>query len=210
MQLFAVNKLRKAVWARPRPSNRDGSWMSCYTQYYMNSGVGPIHWVAPEFSVAATPRKPTCFHLVPCFSRFWSEISLRLMANPFTVRSSVFLEGEKLALGMQWRIMVQTPPFSFHQEHKDLVRCKGSLSTRCSTIKMTAQAPKRFITESRKSKEMLGSAILGINKHQKDGAVDFAVLGYQYWRLHGSVRYRICNNCTSFKLLLARIRRIQR
>lgn len=27
----------------------DGSWMTTYSQYYMNSGVGPIHWVAPEF-----------------------------------------------------------------------------------------------------------------------------------------------------------------
>ncbi|XP_044175685.1 serine/threonine-protein kinase PDIK1L-like [Acropora millepora] len=27
----------------------DGSWMTTYSQYYMNSGVGPMHWVAPEF-----------------------------------------------------------------------------------------------------------------------------------------------------------------
>ena len=27
----------------------DGSWMTTYSQYYMNSGVGPVHWVAPEF-----------------------------------------------------------------------------------------------------------------------------------------------------------------
>ena len=36
-------------------------------------------------------------------------------------------------------------------------------------------------------KEVLGSAILEINKHQKDGAVDFGVRGF-YWRLHRSVR----------------------
>ena len=96
------------------------------------------------------------------------------MGNPCTARSRVFVEGAKLALGMQWRIMVQSPPFSFHPTHKDLVRCKGSLSTGCSTKEMIAQAPKRFITESRTSKEVLGSAILGINKHQQDGAVDFA------------------------------------
>ena len=27
----------------------DGSWMTTYSQYYMNSDVGPMHWVAPEF-----------------------------------------------------------------------------------------------------------------------------------------------------------------
>ena len=27
----------------------DGSWMTTYSQYYMKSGVGPMHWVAPEF-----------------------------------------------------------------------------------------------------------------------------------------------------------------
>ena len=27
----------------------DGSWMTTDSQYYMNSGVGPKHWVAPEF-----------------------------------------------------------------------------------------------------------------------------------------------------------------
>ena len=26
----------------------DGSWMTSHSQYYMNSGVGHIHWVAPE------------------------------------------------------------------------------------------------------------------------------------------------------------------
>ena len=27
----------------------DGSWMTYFSKYYMNSGVGPPHWVAPEF-----------------------------------------------------------------------------------------------------------------------------------------------------------------
>ena len=26
----------------------DGSWMPSYAQYYMNSGIGPVHWMAPE------------------------------------------------------------------------------------------------------------------------------------------------------------------
>ena len=109
------------------------------------------------------------------------------MANPCTARSSVFLERAKLALGMQWQIMTQTSPFSFHQERRDLVRCKGSLSTRCSTIKVTARAPKRFTNESQTSKKVLGLVFLGISKHSEQGAaVDFEVLGY-YWRMHRSV-----------------------
>ena len=27
----------------------DGSWLTTYTKYFMQSGIGPIHWVAPEF-----------------------------------------------------------------------------------------------------------------------------------------------------------------
>ena len=34
---------------RTEVQNDDGSWMTTYSQYYMNSGVGPIRWVAPEF-----------------------------------------------------------------------------------------------------------------------------------------------------------------
>ena len=34
---------------RTEERNTDGSWMTTYSQYYMNSDVGPIHWVAPEF-----------------------------------------------------------------------------------------------------------------------------------------------------------------
>ena len=45
----------------------DGSWMSCYTQYYMNSGVGPIHWVAPEFFSSRYTEKADVFSLGTLF-----------------------------------------------------------------------------------------------------------------------------------------------
>ena len=45
----------------------DGSWMSCYTQYYMNSGVGPIHWVAPEFFSGRYTEKADVFSLGTLF-----------------------------------------------------------------------------------------------------------------------------------------------
>ena len=41
----------------------DGSWMTSYTQYYMNSGVGPIHWVAPEFFNNRYSEKADIFSL---------------------------------------------------------------------------------------------------------------------------------------------------
>ena len=48
-------------------SRDDGSWMSCYTQYYMNSGVGPIHWVAPEFFSGRYTEKADVFSLGTLF-----------------------------------------------------------------------------------------------------------------------------------------------
>ena len=51
----------------------EGSWLTSYTQYYMNSGVGPIHWVAPEFFAGRYTEKADVFSLVlllvPCFTR---------------------------------------------------------------------------------------------------------------------------------------------
>lgn len=34
---------------RAEAQRDDGHWMTSYTQYYMNSGIGPVHWMAPEF-----------------------------------------------------------------------------------------------------------------------------------------------------------------
>ena len=68
---------------------------------------------------------------------------------------------------------------------------------------------------SQTSKEVLGSAILGINKHQKDGAVDFAwgprilLEAAPVGETSSQAEYRILTNtCTSFKVLLTRIQRI--
>ena len=41
----------------------DGSWLTTYTQYYMQSGTGPIHWVAPEFFRGHYTEKADIFSL---------------------------------------------------------------------------------------------------------------------------------------------------
>lgn len=67
----------------------DGSWMSCYTQYYMNSGVGPIHWVAPEF-----------------FSRHYTEkadvFSLGTLFFAILERDFVLINGKRLYGAFKW------------------------------------------------------------------------------------------------------------
>ncbi|XP_078367875.1 serine/threonine-protein kinase PDIK1L-like [Oculina patagonica] len=45
----------------------DGSWLTSYTQYYMSSGIGPIHWVAPEFFTGHYTEKADVFSLGTLF-----------------------------------------------------------------------------------------------------------------------------------------------
>ena len=48
--------------------HRDGgSWIASYEQYYMNSGVGPVHWVAPEFFTGRYSEKADVFSLGTLF-----------------------------------------------------------------------------------------------------------------------------------------------
>ena len=48
---------------RTGAGREDGSWMTSYAQYYMNSGTGPIHWVAPEFFSGRYTEKADVFSL---------------------------------------------------------------------------------------------------------------------------------------------------
>ena len=45
------------------PYRDDGSWIAIYAQYYMNSGVGPVHWVAPEVFTGRYSKKADVFSL---------------------------------------------------------------------------------------------------------------------------------------------------
>ena len=45
----------------------EGSWLTSYIQYYMNSGVGPIHLVAPVFFAGRYTEKADVFSLGTLF-----------------------------------------------------------------------------------------------------------------------------------------------
>ena len=45
----------------------DGFWMNMYAQHCMNSGTGPIHWVAPEFFSYHYSEKADIFSLGAVF-----------------------------------------------------------------------------------------------------------------------------------------------
>ena len=45
----------------------DGSWIASYAEYYMNSGTGPIHWVAPEVFTGHYTEKADVFSLGTLF-----------------------------------------------------------------------------------------------------------------------------------------------
>ena len=45
----------------------EASWLTSYTQYYMDSGVGPVHWVAPEFFAGRYTEKADVFSLGTLF-----------------------------------------------------------------------------------------------------------------------------------------------
>ena len=45
----------------------DGLWLISYAEYYMSSGIGPIHWVAPEFFTGHYTEKADVFSLGTLF-----------------------------------------------------------------------------------------------------------------------------------------------
>ena len=54
-----------------RPILQDeSSRITSYAHYYMNSGTGPIHWMAPEFFTGHYTENADVFSLVRCFSQF--------------------------------------------------------------------------------------------------------------------------------------------
>ena len=61
----------------------DGSWLTIYTQYYMSSGIGPIHWVAPEFFTGHYTEKADVF-------------SLGTLIVAIQVRDSIVIDGKRL------------------------------------------------------------------------------------------------------------------
>ena len=50
-----------------RISQDESSWITSYAQYYMNSGIGPIHWMAPEFFTGHYAENADVFSLGSLF-----------------------------------------------------------------------------------------------------------------------------------------------
>ena len=63
----------------------EGSWLTSYTQYYMNSGVGPLHWVAPEFFTGHYTEKADVFSL--------GTLSFAILERDFIVNEGKAIYG---------------------------------------------------------------------------------------------------------------------
>ena len=77
----------------------DGSWMSCYTQYYMNSGVGPIHWVAPEFFSGRYTEKADVFSLGTLFFAILERDFVMINGKPMYGAFKRIPGGGKVGIG---------------------------------------------------------------------------------------------------------------
>ena len=54
---------REYIALKRSDTRRGGSWMTSYAQYYMTSGTGPLHWMAPEFYHQHYTEKADVFSL---------------------------------------------------------------------------------------------------------------------------------------------------
>ena len=54
---------REYIALKRNDARRGGSWMTSYAEYYMTSGTGPLHWIAPEFFLQHYTEKADVFSL---------------------------------------------------------------------------------------------------------------------------------------------------
>ncbi|XP_078367944.1 serine/threonine-protein kinase PDIK1L-like [Oculina patagonica] len=64
---FGLAREYTALTQRSYAQQDDGSWLTTYKQYYMSSGIGPIHWMAPEFFTGHYTEKADIFSLGTLF-----------------------------------------------------------------------------------------------------------------------------------------------
>ncbi|KAL9976192.1 hypothetical protein ACROYT_G013461 [Oculina patagonica] len=74
----------------------DGSWLTSYTQYYMSSGIGPIHWVAPEFFAGHYTEKADVFSLGTLF--------FAILERDFIVFGGKRFYGAFVSLGWEGKV----------------------------------------------------------------------------------------------------------
>ena len=77
----------------------DGSWMTSYAQYYMTSGTGPIHWVAPEFFGGRYTEKADVFSLGGIFFAILERDFLVINGKKFHGAFKQILGQGKVGLG---------------------------------------------------------------------------------------------------------------
>ena len=77
----------------------DESWISCYIQYYMNSGVGPIHWVAPEFFSHRYNEKADVFSLGTLFFAILERDFIEIDGKPLYGAFKRIPGGGKVGIG---------------------------------------------------------------------------------------------------------------
>lgn len=75
-----------------------GDWLSTYTEYYLNSGTGPIHWMAPEVFERHYTEKADVFSLGGVFyailERGYSSLGGKRYYGAF-----VSIRGQNIGLG---------------------------------------------------------------------------------------------------------------
>ena len=158
----------------------------------MNSGIGPIHWMAPEFFSSRYTEKADVFSLGTLLFAILERDFVMINGKPMYGAFKRIPGGGKVGIGYAManygsNITIQFSPYA--QGSAALQRIAVDAMQYNKNDRPSAKEIHNRITNIQGS-VLLGSAILGINKHQKDGAVDFVVRGF-YWRLHRSVRQAV-------------------
>ena len=78
---------------------RTGSWITSYEQYYMSSGTGPIHWVAPEFFRGHYTEKADVFSLGTLFYAIMERDFIMINGKAYYGAFKSISGGGKVGLG---------------------------------------------------------------------------------------------------------------
>ena len=68
---------------RTEAQRDDGYWMTSYTQYYMNSGIGPVHWMAPEFFSRHYTEKADVFSIGTLFYAILERDNIKMNGKAY-------------------------------------------------------------------------------------------------------------------------------
>ena len=104
--------------------NDDGSWMTAYAQFYMNTFAGTPYWIAPEVFTGHYTEKYDAFSL--------DVISFATLERDFKMIKSILRSVQGYSFGRQsWHWVCNGQVRSNHEdsvsstEHRDPMFCKG-------------------------------------------------------------------------------------